>query len=252
MTDNKESFIGHLQELKKRVIICLISFCITSIICYIFADKIYAIFVNPLEELLQDQENRKLIFTNLTEVFFTYLKLAFFAGFILSFPVIATQLYMFIAPGLYKNEKRFFLPCLIFSPVLFILGGVFVYLLVFPLAWKFFLSFEVPSTANSVAIILEAKVSEYLNLVISLIIAFGLVFQLPLILILLVKFGIINSNWLKEKRKISIVIAFIIAAILTPPDVITQIMLAVPIIILYEISILVATYIETQKEDQNA
>jgi sec-independent protein translocase protein TatC len=185
----------------------------------------------------------------LQEAFFTYVKVAFFAAAFLGFPVIAIQIWLFVAPGLYKSEKKAFLPFLVATPVLFFLGGAFVYYFVFPVAWRFFLSFEASGGGTSpLPIQLEAKVGEYLGLVMQLIFAFGLCFQIPVACTLLGRAGIISSDGMKSKRRYAIVVAFIAAAILTPPDVISQIGLAVPTIILYELSILAVRMIERSRE----
>ena len=188
--------------------------------------------------------SRRMIFTSLTEGFFTYLKVAMFGGAFIAFPVMATQLWLFVAPGLYRSEKRALLPFLLASPVLFVLGAALAYYFVFPFAWGFFLSFQTPQGAGGLPIELEARVSEYLDLVMKLIFAFGVTFQLPVALSLLAKVGIVTSAGLKRYRRYAIVGMFIVAAILAPPDVITQCGLAVPLIALYEISIIAAKMVE--------
>lgn len=244
MNDRQMSFFSHFREFKNRLLICIIAFIIFVAISYIYAKNIYDILMMPLQDVIGHDSSRKFIYTNLTEVFFTYLKLSLFAGFILSVPVFVSQIYFFISPGLYDSEKKFLIPFLVMSPVLFILGGLFVYYFIFPLAWQFFISFEVYGNESVLPIMLEAKVSEYLSLVIAMIIAFGLAFQIPVILILMVKFRFIDIKWLQQKRKISVVIIFILAAILTPPDVISQIALAIPMLLLYEISIITCKYLK--------
>ena len=215
--------------------------------CYIFAENIYAFLVEPYAQAVKnDLNNRRLIFTALHETFITYLKVAFFAAFFISSPIILIQIWKFVAPGLYKNEKRALLPYLIATPLLFLLGGMLVYYLVMPLAIKFFLTFET-SQVGSLPIELEAKVNEYLSLIMRLIFAFGISFQLPVLLSLLARVGFIDSKYLKKRRKYVIVIIFAVAAVLTPPDPITQIGLGIPLLILYELSILSVKFIEKKK-----
>ncbi len=237
--NSPNSFVNHLTELRSRIIRSLVFISIIFIIGYIFAENIYIFLVEPYAEAVKnDGISRRLIFTALHETFITYLKVAFFTALFLGSPILLTQIWKFVAPGLYKNEKRALLPYLIATPILFILGGMLVYYLVMPLAIKFFLSFESSGHLNSLPIQLEAKVNEYLSLIMRLIFAFGLSFQLPVILNLLARVGAIDSEYLKERRKYFIVIIFAAAAILTPPDPITQIGLAIPLLILYELSIL--------------
>ena len=239
------TFTSHLVELRQRLIYCFVSLFIIFAISYTFAENIYSFLVQPYANAVQsDIENRRLIFTALQEAFLTYLKVSFFVAIFLTSPVILMQIWKFIAPGLYKNEKKALLPYLLATPVLFLLGGLLVYYLVMPLAIKFFLSFETPSLSNSLPIQLEAKVNEYLSLIMKMIFAFGLSFQLPVILNLLAKIGVVDSKFLKDRRKYVIIIIFSFAALLTPPDPITQIGLAIPLLILYELSIFSVNIIE--------
>jgi len=247
---NQSSFIGHLTELRSRLVKSIIYLFIFFIICYFFAEDIYSFLVQPYAEAVKDDEvNRRLIFTALHETFITYLKVAFFTAMFVSSPIILTQIWKFIAPGLYKNEKRALLPYLIATPTLFLLGGMLVYYLVMPLAIKFFLTFETSAQVSGLPIQLEAKVNEYLSLIMRLIFAFGISFQLPVLLSLLARVGFIDSEYLKKRRKYVIVIIFIAAAILTPPDPITQIGLGIPLLILYELSILSVKIIEKKKKN---
>ena len=247
---DQNSFTGHLIELRSRLINSLIFVFVIFVIGYIFAETIYNFLVEPYAQAVKnDGVNRRLIFTALHETFITYLKLAFFAAIFLGSPIILTQIWKFVAPGLYKNEKKALLPYLIATPILFLLGGMLVYYLVMPLAIKFFLSFETSGQLNTLPIQLEAKVNEYLSLIMRLIFAFGLSFQLPVLLNLLARVGVIDSKYLKERRRYFIVIIFAVAAILTPPDPITQIGLGIPLLILYELSILSVSLIEKKKDN---
>jgi len=247
---NKGTFVEHLTELRSRLINSFIFLFVFFVICYFFSENIYSFLVEPYADAVRDDSvNRRLIFTALHETFITYLKLAFFTSFFISSPLILIQLWMFIAPGLYKNEKNALLPYLVATPILFLLGGMLVYYLIMPLAIKFFLTFETAAGINTLPIQLEAKVNEYLSLIMRLIFAFGLSFQLPVLLSLLARVGFIDSTYLKKRRKYVIIIIFIVAAILTPPDPITQIGLGIPLLILYELSILSVRIIEKKKNN---
>ncbi len=246
------SFTSHFVELRTRLLNSLIFIFIAFIISYIFAEQIYNFLVEPYANAVKDDtSSRRLIFTALHETFITYIKVAFFAAVFIGSPVLLIQIYKFIAPGLYKNEKRAILPYLISTPILFLLGAVLVYYLVMPLAIKFFLSFETLGSTSSLPIQLEAKVNEYLSLIMRLIFAFGISFQLPVLLNLLAKIGVVNSEYLKTRRRYVVVIIFAIAAILTPPDPITQVGLAIPLLLLYELSIFTVRFTEKKKEKEN-
>tara|TARA_Y100000590_G_C15611504_1_gene974001 strand:- start:97 stop:861 length:765 start_codon:yes stop_codon:yes gene_type:complete len=253
MSDEKVkqgSFVDHLTELRSRLIKSFIYLFICFIVSYFFSENIYRFLVEPYAEAVKDdQTNRRLIFTALHETFIVYLKVAFFTAIFVTSPLILTQVWKFIAPGLYKNEKRALLPYLIATPTLFLLGGMLVYYLVMPLAIKFFLTFETSAQVTSLPIQLEAKVNEYLSLIMRLIFAFGISFQLPVLLSLLARVGFVDSEYLKKRRKYVVVIIFAVAAILTPPDPITQIGLGIPLLILYELSILSVKIIEKKKID---
>jgi sec-independent protein translocase protein TatC len=190
-----------------------------------------------------------MIFTALHEGFFTQIKVGFFTALCVTFPILSMQIWKFVAPGLYKNEQKAFLPFLIATPLLFIAGAAMVYYVVTPMAWNFFVSFEMGSGDGALAIELEPRISEYLSLMMRLIFAFGLAFELPVILLLLVRAGLVTHQGLAEKRKVAIVVAFVVAAILTPPDVISQLLLAIPIILLYEISIFGARMVTPPPEE---
>ncbi len=245
------SFTSHFVELRSRLLNSLIFIFIVFIISYIFAEHIYNFLVEPYASAVKDdQVPRRLIFTALHETFITYIKVAFFSSIFLGSPVLLIQIYKFIAPGLYKNEKKAILPYLISTPILFLLGGLLVYYLVMPLAIKFFLSFETIGSNANLPIQLEAKVNEYLSLIMRLIFAFGISFQLPILLNLLARIGVVNSNYLKTRRRYVIVIIFALAAILTPPDPITQVGLAIPLLLLYELSIFTVKFTEKKKEKE--
>jgi len=243
--ENESGFVSHLTELRKRLINSFIFLIIFFIGCYFFAEHLYGFLVEPYAKAVKnDGLERRLIFTALQETFLTYLKVSFFTAFFVTCPYFLMQIWKFIAPGLYKHEKIAILPYLILTPVLFFIGGMLVYYLIMPLAIKFFLSFESTGLSTNLPIQLEAKVNEYLSLIMKLIFAFGISFQLPVVLSLLARVGLIDSEFLKQRRKYVVVIIFAAAALLTPPDPITQIGLAIPLLILYELSIFSVKFIE--------
>ena len=244
--DKPMPLLQHLVELRTRLIWSMVAFVLCFLLSYQFADQIYYFLAKPLADILHEQGNPdpRLIYTQLYEAFFTRIKVAFFGGAFLAFPVIASQIWLFVAPGLYRSEKRALLPFLLATPVLFLLGAALAYYFVFPFAWRFFASFQDPTGGGGVPIELLPRVSEYLDLVMKLIFAFGLTFEMPVLLTLLAKVGIISSAGLKRFRRYAYVGMFVIAAILAPPDVITQTGLAVPLILLYEISIFAAKIVE--------
>ena len=278
--ESKAPLMEHLIEFRNRLVYSVLALLVAFILCYLVSEDLFAFLVRPLVEAMGDDvENRRMIFTGLHEAFFTYIKIAFFTAMFISFPIIATQIWIFVAPGLYKNEKKAFLPFLVVTPILFFLGGALAYEIVMPLAWKFLLSFEsngdaslyaravaalieefpnlasyLPTPAEPMALPIqsETRVSEYLSLSMKLIFAFGLCFQLPVLLTLLGRVGIVSSAGLKAKFKYSIVFAFIAAAILTPPDPLSQITLAIPIILLYALSIVSVRMVEKKREAREA
>lgn len=233
---NSIGLIEHIKELRYRLLIVIAVWFTFSFLSYLLAENIYGFLVKPLANA-SDIENRRLIFTGLHEAFFTYIKLSLYSGFFLSFPIFAWQIYRFLSPGLYENEKKTLLPIIAFAPLLFYIGITIVYYLIFPLAWEFFLSFE--NNKSAIPIQLEARISEYLSLSLRLMLAFGLAFQLPIILIILAKAKIITAETLVKKRRYVIVGLVAIAAVITPPDIISQIGLAIPLYALYEGSILI-------------
>lgn len=239
--DTAMPLLEHLLELRRRLIWSLLTFILAFGLCYHFAGDIYRFLAAPLAELMRQKgEQPHLIYTALYEAFFTYIRVAVFGAFFLSFPMIAIQAWIFIAPGLYRNERRAFAPFLIATPVFFLLGAALAYYFIFPCAWRFFLSFQQTGAGEDMGIELQARVSEYLNLVTKMILAFGVCFELPVVLTLLVRVGLVGVDLLRRMRRYAYVAAFALAALITPPDAITMLGLAIPLVALYEVSILAA------------
>ncbi|KQY41677.1 preprotein translocase subunit TatC [Rhizobium sp. Root491] len=249
--DKPQPLIEHLMELRTRLIWSLGAFFVAFIACFAVAKHLFNLLVIPYKWAViwagLDVAKSSLIYTAPQEFFFTQIKVAMFGAMVISFPVIASQLYKFVAPGLYKNERAAFLPFLIASPILFLIGAALVYFFFTPMVMWFFLAMQQLPVDGEVAISLMPKVSEYLSLIMTLVLSFGLVFQLPVVTTLLARVGILTSDWLREKRKFAIVMAFVVAAVLTPPDPMSQIGLALPAIILYEISIYMARLVEKKR-----
>ncbi|WP_240932478.1 twin-arginine translocase subunit TatC [Pelagibius litoralis] len=243
--------LDHLIELRQRMLWSVGSLLLMFLVCFFFAEYVFDFLAQPLADVLldgrEDSRPPRLIFTNLTEVFFTYVKVAFFAAAFICCPIFLVQLWLFVAPGLYKHEKSAFAPFLAATPVLFFVGGSLVYFIIFPLVVEFFIAFETTGGNGNLPIELEQRVSEYFSLMMKLIFAFGLCFQLPVIMTLLARVGLATSKGMAAKRKYAIVGVFIFAAIFTPPDPISQLSLAIPIIILYEISIYMAKIVEKRR-----
>jgi sec-independent protein translocase protein TatC len=248
INDKPMPLLEHLAELRTRLLWSAGGFLIAFFVCYHFSFQIYSFIAHPLVEVLKSRgEEPRLIYTALYEAFFTYIKVSVYAAAFISFPIISTQVWLFIAPGLYRSEKRALLPFIAATPILFLGGAALAYYFIFPMAFRFFLSFQTPAhhaAADGMKIELMARVSDYLGLVMKLVFAFGVAFELPVALTLMGKVGIISSKTLKKFRRYAYVGCFVVAAVLTPPDVLTQTSLAVPLILLYEISIIAVRLVE--------
>lgn len=240
MADKEQTLLEHFEDLRIRLLIVLVVFVVSFIGCYCFSSQIFGFLIAPLNDVMkgQDESTNRMIYTKLTEGFVTTIKTASFGALVISIPMFLLVLWGYLAPGLYKSEKRVLLPYFIATPSLFVVGGAFAYYFIIPLAWKFLLSFQGQAMAGSMPVQLEASVGEYLSLITSLMLVFGSAFQLPVIMSLLIRANLVSIESLIKFRKYAIVLAFLMAAILTPPDIVSQIGLAVPMLLLYELSIL--------------
>jgi sec-independent protein translocase protein TatC len=250
--DAKMSLLEHLVELRSRLIWSIVAFVFAFGVCFYFANPIFDFLVQPLAEIWKGQEGRQLIYTALQEKFFANVKVAMFGGFVLAFPVIAYQMWRFVAPGLYKHEKGAFLPFLFAAPIMFLLGATFVYYALIPNAFRFFASFEEVAHDGALAITAEPKVSEYLSLVMQLILGFGVAFELPVILTLLIRAEMLETATLHRMRRYAYLAVFVVAAILTPPDALSMLAMAIPLIALFEVSILIGKLIERSRGRRRA
>lgn len=241
--EEKSPFTEHLTELRDRLIRCFIAVGVGFVLAYFFKEKLFQLLIAPLVQVMGEFENTKIIFTGLPEAFFTYLKVSLLAGIVLSTPVLFYEFWMFVSPGLYRSEKKYFIPIVLLSLIFFILGSSFGYFIVFPYGFEFFLSFSTD--------VIQAMPSmrEYLTFASKMLLAFGFVFELPLVLTFMARMGIVTVPFLKKNRKYALLLFFVGAAMITPPDVVTQVMMALPLMILYEISIIGARIFGRKKPE---
>lgn len=245
---SKAPLLTHLLELRTRLLYCLGFFVVVFGVSYLFAEDLYRFLQQPLLEIFGPTSGRRMIYTGLHEAFFTYLKLSFFMATFITLPLALIQVWKFIAPGLYQREQRALSPLFVMTPVLFVMGAALAFYVVMPLAWDFFISFERLDADQGISVELEARVSEYLGLVIKLILAFGLSFELPVLLLVMAKAGLVTADSLRRHRRHAVVVTFLFAALVTPPDLISQIALGVPIVALYELSILLIRWTGSDEE----
>ena len=238
-TEEKQAFTSHLEELRKRFIYSLIAVGICFLICFAFKEWLFKILTLPLVAILP--ENSSMIFTSLPEAFFTYLKISLLGSLFLASPFVLYQIWMFISPGLFPSEKKYAFPFVFFSTIFFVGGSLFAYFIVFPFGFKFFVSF----TTEFIKPMLTLR--EFLSFSCKLLLAFGIIFELPIFMFFMARIGLVDSKMLSAKRKYAILLTFIIAALLTPPDIVTQIMMAIPVMLLYEISIWVVKFGEKKE-----